>query len=278
MVAVISLLFIGLLTALLPFIDGLLEDIVPIALHAERYMDTLTGTNWFGEVYNIFFNLGISLIVLKFLYKGFNIYVGWVDGDADSDPIELLTNFLRAMVVAISFPTLYKWISSTVEELIDSLVSAIGLGTTTDFGSVISALENSNIFTGLITVIYFILFCVLYIQFLIRGMEILILRVGMPFACVGLIDNDKGVFTPYIKKIYQSTLGVLVQVVLCKLGVGLMLTGQVFWAIACMNLAIKAPKFLGEFILAGGGGNGNFINKIYYTSNMAKSAVKFLKK
>ena len=30
MVAVISLLFIGLLTALLPFIDGRLDDIVPI--------------------------------------------------------------------------------------------------------------------------------------------------------------------------------------------------------------------------------------------------------
>jgi hypothetical protein len=275
---IIGILIVTILTACLPVINDLLDNIIDIALHAENYMDTLTGSNWFGEVYGIFFSFGISLIVLKFLFKGFNIYVGWVDGDADADPLDLLTNFLRALVVAISFPTLYKWMSSVIEDLIDELVSAIGLGTTTDFDSVVGALENSNIFTGIITIIYFVLFFVLYIQFLVRGMEILILRIGMPFACVGLIDTDKGVFTPYLKKLFQSTLGIVVQVVLCRLGVGLMLTGQPLWAIACMNLAIKAPKFIGEFILAGGGGNGNFINKIYYTSNMARSVAKMIKK
>ena len=278
MIALISLTLVGILTAFIPVIDGLLADIIPIALHAERYMDSLTGSNWFSQVYNIFFNLGLSLIVLKFLYKGLNIYVGWTDGDADSDPLDLLTNFLKAMVVAIGFPTLYKWLTTVIEDLIDQTISAISVGTSTDFDSVISALENSNIFTGIVTFIYFILFCILYIQFLVRGMEIIILRVGMPFACVGLIDNDKGVFSPYVKKLYQSTLGVLVQVCLCKLGVALMLSGNVFWAIACMSLALKAPKFLGEFILAGGGGNGNLINKVYYTSNMARSVAGFFKK
>ena len=278
MAIIIGILIVTILTACLPVINDLLDNIIDIALHAENYMDTLTGSNWFGEVYGIFFSFGVSLIVLKFLFKGFNIYVGWVDGDADADPLDLLTNFLRALVVAISFPTLYKWMSSVIEDLIDELVSAIGLGTTTDFDSVVGALENANIFSGIITIIYFVLFFVLYIQFLVRGMEILILRIGMPFACVGLIDSDKGVFTPYLKKLFQSTLGIMVQVVLCRLGVGLMLTGQPLWAIACMNLAIKAPKFIGEFILAGGGGNGNFINKIYYTSNMARSVAKMIKK
>jgi len=241
-------------------------------------MDSLTGSNWFSSVYNIFFNLGLSLIVLKFLYKGLNIYIGWTDGDADSDPLDLLTNFLKSMVIAIGFPTLFKWLTIVIEDLIDKTMVAICVGTTSNFDSVLSSLENANIFTGIVTLIYFILFCILYIQFLIRGMEIIILRVGMPFACVGLIDNDKGVFAPYVKKLYQSTLGVLVQVCLCKLGVALMLSGNVFWAIACMSLALKAPRFLGDFILAGGGGNGNFINKIYYTSNMARSVAGFFKK
>ena len=95
MAIVISLLLVALLTGLLPFLDGLLTGIIPIALYAERYMDTLAGSNWFVKVSNIFFSFGISLIVLKFLYKGFNIYVGWVDGDADADPIDLLTNLNR---------------------------------------------------------------------------------------------------------------------------------------------------------------------------------------
>jgi hypothetical protein len=32
---------------------------------------------------------------LKFLKKGFETYVLWTEGDADADPLLLLTNFLK---------------------------------------------------------------------------------------------------------------------------------------------------------------------------------------
>jgi hypothetical protein len=278
MAIVISLLISAILIAAQPFLNELLKSIIPIALHAEEYMSSLTGSNWFNEVAGIFFSFGISMIVLKFLFKGFNIYIGWMDGDADADPIDLLTNFLRALVVAISFPTLYKWMTAIIEDLIDELIVAIGVGTSTEFSSIIESLASTNIFTMIVTLIFFILLAVMYIQFLVRGVEILILRIGLPFACVGLIDNDKGVFGAYIKKFYQSMLGILVQVVLCKLGISMMLSGHIFWAIACMNLSLKAPRFLSEFILAGGGGGGNFINKIYYTSNLVGSVKRAIGK
>ncbi|WP_326497917.1 conjugal transfer protein TrbL family protein [Clostridium sp. ZS2-4] len=35
-------------------------------------------------------------------------------------------------------------------------------------------------------------------------------------ACVGLLDADNGVFRTYIQKFFQSTLAVLVQIVLAK--------------------------------------------------------------
>jgi hypothetical protein len=44
-----------------------------------------------------------------------------------------------------------------------------------------------------------------------------------------------------------------------------------------MSLALKAPKFLSEFILMTGSGGGGMMNKIYYTSriyNMAKAVVR----
>ena len=277
MAIVITILIGAILTAALPFIDNILESIIPIALHAENYMSVATGTNWFYSVYDIFFSFGISVIVLKFLKKGFDIYVGWMDGDADADPLSLLTNFLRAMVVAITFPTLYKLLADVVTELTDQLLVAIGVGTSMDFTTIIAAIASAGIFTGLISLIFFVLFFILYIQFLVRGIEILILRIGIPFACVGLIDNDKGVFGPYLKKFFQSTLAIIVQLTLCKLGVGMMLNSKIFWAIACMSLALKAPKFLSEFILMGGSGGGGMMNKIYYTSriyNMAKTMIR----
>ncbi len=274
---VITILIGAILTAALPFIDDILKSIIPIALHAENYMSSATGTNWFNEVYDIFFAFGISVIVLKFLKKGFDIYVGWMDGDADADPLNLLTNFLRAMAVAICFPTLYNFLADVVTELTDQLLVAIGAGTAMDFTTIITGIVSAGIFTGIASLIFFILFFFLYIQFLMRGLEILILRIGMPFACVGLIDNDKGVFAPYLKKFFQSTLAVVVQLCLCKLGIGMMLNAHIFWAIACMMLAMKAPRFLSDFILMGGNGGGGMMNKVYYTSriyNMAKSAIK----
>ena len=74
----------------------------------------------------------------------------------------------------------------------------------------------------------------LYIQFLTRGLEILILRIGLPLACVGLMDNDNGIFRSYIQKFFQSTMAVLVQIVLAKLGVALMLNTHVFWGLAAL--------------------------------------------
>ena len=277
MAIVITILISAILSAALPFLDDILTRIVPIALHAENYMTMATGTNWFYNVYDIFFSFGISVIVLKFLKKGFDTYVGWTDGDADADPFLILTNFIRALAIAVCFPTLYKLLADVVTELTDQLLVAIGAGTSMDFGALVTGITTAGIFTGIVSLIFFILLFILYIQFLTRGMEILILRIGMPFACVGLIDSDKGVFGPYLKKFFQSTLAVVIQISLCKLGVGMMLNGKIFWAIACMSLALKTPKFLSEFILMTGSGGGGMMNKIYYTSriyNMAKAVVR----
>jgi hypothetical protein len=57
----------------------------------------------------------------------------------------------------------------------------------------------------------------------------------------------------------------------------MMLNSKVFWAIACMSMALKAPRFLSDFILMSSNGGGGMMNKIYYTSrvyNMAKSVIK----
>ena len=53
----------------------------------------------------------------------------WSDGDADEEPISLLTNFFKAMAVAVCFPTMYGWLAGIVEEMSDKMLEAIGLAT-----------------------------------------------------------------------------------------------------------------------------------------------------
>ena len=92
----------------------------------------------------------------------------------------------------------------------------------------------------------------------------------MPIACVGLVDNDKGVFKPYMTKFFQAMLTVIIQIALSKLGVGLMLNMHILWGIACMMLALRTPKFLQEFLVTTGGGGGNLINNAYHSVRLVQ--------
>ena len=102
---ILVLLIVALLNGAIAYIDTLLTDIVPLSLYAEQYMSTLAGVDLFQSLFDILFGFGVSLIVLKFLKKGFETYVLWSDGDADEEPLALLTNFFKAMAVAVCFPT-----------------------------------------------------------------------------------------------------------------------------------------------------------------------------
>lgn len=215
---ILVLLIVALLNGAIAYIDGLMEGIIPLTLYAEQYMSTLAGVDLFQSLFDIVFGFGVSLIVLKFLKKGFETYVLWSDGDADEEPIAILTNFFKAMAVAICFPTMYDWLATIVEEMSNKMLEAIGLATAYDWAGWVSGISSMGLVTAIFGLVFVIVYFILYFQFLMRGLEILILRVGIPLACVGLIDNDKGVFKPYMSKFFQSALSVVIQVSLAKLG------------------------------------------------------------
>ncbi|MEK4039443.1 conjugal transfer protein TrbL family protein [Paenibacillus sp. FSL F4-0122] len=270
---IILLLIIALLNGSLVYIDSLLKDIIPISLYAEKYMTLTTGANLLENLYDIVFSFGVALMILKFLKKGFEIYVLWTDGDPDEDPLFLLTNFFRSMAVAICFPTIYTWLGQIVEDLSNQLLGVIGQSTNYDWQMWVNALESAGLVTAVFGLIFVVCFFILYFQFLMRGLEMFILRVGIPLACVGLLDNDKGVFRAYAQKFMQSMLAVVIQIALAKLGVGLMLQNHVFWGMACMMLAIRTPRFLSDFLITTGG-NGGVVNNVYHSIKLVGMARK----
>jgi len=274
---ILVLLIVALLNGAIAYIDSLLVGIVPLTLYAEQYMSTLAGVDLAQTMFDIIFGFGVSLIILKFLKKGFETYVLWTDGDADEEPLSLLTNFFKAMAVAICFPTIYGWLGQIVEELSDQLLTAIGAATAYDWAAWVSGISSLGLVTAIFGLVFIICYFLLYFQFLMRGLEIMILRVGVPIACAGLLDNDKGVFKAYSQKFIQSTLAVVIQISLAKLGVGLMLNMHVFWGVACMILAIKTPKFLGDFLISTGGGGGGVVNNVYHSVRLVQMARGLIK-
>lgn len=277
MEVLLVLLIVALLNGAIAYINDLLTGIVPMTLYAEQYMTTVSGTNIAATLFNILFGFGVSLIVLKFLKKGFETYILWSDGDADEEPLSLLTNFSKALAVAVCFPTLYKWMADIVEDMTNQLLTAIGVTTNYGWQAWVNGISTMGLVTAIFGLIFIICYFMLYFQFLMRGLEIFILRVGVPLACVGLLDNDKGVFKAYLNKFFQSMLAVVVQIVLAKLGVGLMLNMHVFWGLACMMLAIRTPRFLQDFLITTGGGGGGVINNVYHSVRLIGMAQKLTK-
>lgn len=249
-----------------------LDTLVPLALYAEDHMAGIGFEN-FNFLFDIFFGYGVSLIILKFLKKGFDIYILWVDGDSDADPIMLLTNFFRAMATAIAFPTIYGWFAKIIENLSTEVMRVIGLNMDTNFVTIANQVASLGLFPAVMYLVFIIIFIYLYIQFIVRGLEIFILRVGIPLACTGLMDADKGVFKTYIQKFLQEFFTVLVQVVLAKLGLALMLNSHIsnmniFFGIAALLLAAKTPRFLQEFLIVSSSGGG--MNGVYSAARMVQ--------
>ena len=275
---ILVVLIVAVLNGCLVYIDGMLEGIVPMALNAELYMGTVSGTNVATTLTSIMLGFGVSLIILKFAKKGFDTYVLWNGSDAEEEPYFLIINFVKALAVAICFPVIYGWMAAIVTDMSGQILSAIGVATGFTWAAWVSGISSAGIVTAIFALIFMITYFMLYFQFLMRGLEMLILRVGIPIACAGLLDNDSGAFKNYLSTFFKSMLSVVVQIALAKLGVGLMLNMHVFWGVACMVLALRTPKFLAEFVIpAGGGGGHGAINNVYHSVRlvgMAKHLVR----
>lgn len=172
------------------------------------------------------------------------------------------------------------WLADITGNLTDELIAAIGVSTNYNWNAWTKGISTMGLVTAILGLVFVISYFMLYFQFLMRGLEILILRVGLPLACVGLLDNDKGIFKNYVMKFLQSMISVVVQVALCKLGVGLMLNlggnMNIFWGTACIVLAIRTPRFLAEFMVPSGG-SGGVVNNVYHSVRLIGMAKNLMK-
>ena len=84
MEVILVLLIVAVLNGAIVYIDEMLQELVPMTLYADQYMLAANGGSMVDVLFDIMLGFGISLIILKFLKKGFECYVMWTDGDPDS--------------------------------------------------------------------------------------------------------------------------------------------------------------------------------------------------
>lgn len=243
-------------------INVVFNNLIDMCFNSELYITGILGT----EVINldglkqIILSFSISLIVLKFLKKGFDTYISWTEGDSDTPPLIFITYFARALITAISFPILYDWLIGVSKDIAIQFMTALNMSEQYSIISSLTSLTFMSLFSAILALIALVLVFLLYIQFLMRGVEMLILKLGFPLACIGLVDSDKGVFAPFMKKFFQSIVTVIVQIALTKLAILLIATAQIIQATAVLLVALRTPKFLSEFMLTVNNGTTGLSN------------------
>lgn len=250
-------------------VDFVFDNLIDTGLYIEK-----TIGNSFSGLKSAVLAFGISLIVLKFLKKGFDTYVVWSD-DPNTDPKQLIVNFVKALVTALCFTTFYEWMYDILAEFNSTVLKNMNGDVSVTLKSVmahITNITNGNVVGLILALVFLICYIILYIQLIGRGFENFVLRVGIPIACTGLIEQNKGVFANYLNKLFQSTISVVVQIALLKLALILVVNVNLITSIACLLAAMKVPKILQEFMIPAGSAGMGGLNTIYYTSQMVRMA------
>ena len=99
-----------------------------------------------------------------------------------------------------------------------------------------------NIVGNTFYLIVSVLYILIYFQNLGRGVEMLVLRFGLPFACIGLLNADGGAFKGYIQKMIKVAFTVIVQLMLLKFSLILLESRHLILALATGLMAYRTPR------------------------------------
>lgn len=281
-----ELILTNLLTSIIGSVDNSINEafngLMDLCFNAEYTLTHNFGIPMlsFDNLKTVITSFALCLIILKFLKKGFDIYIIWTEGESDTPPLTFIMYFIRAIVVLISISILWDWCVDIIKSFGTSLLSAMSFQHTFTLTTAIANFASGGIFSAIIGLIAIMLFFILYIQFIMRGLEIWILKLGFPIACVGLVQADGGTFKSYLEKVLKSMITVVVQIILCKLALLLIASNQFIYMIATVILALKTPRFLQDIMMVSGGFSGtiNTISKTIELSEQLKRKFTQLRK
>ena len=271
---IFQIFFKDLLNAIIHKYLKAFEDMVGSLFRSAFMIETLPGIEStvlsvvvVQNAFQVMYGFMVGLLALKLLWKGFKVYILWRDGDSETPPGEMVIGAVFAMIIAVAFPLLYEIAVSVVMEISDALLGVLGFGGSTNTGNwVTNVIGNYEILPDqgelaviFLSVVFLVILMVLIGKLLLQGAELLIWRLGVPLAVIGLVDSDGGAWKPYIQMLFRNLATLLVQYFCIILGTHLIagntITG-LSMGIGFEILAFSAPKLLSQFMIPSGGGGG----------------------
>ncbi len=267
-------MFTGMITeaigSVLEFIDNPYTTIADLVFHADQYTEKSLGISGLSRLSGYILTTGYLLIVIKFLRKILGQYILQMEGDVDVPPSALAERFIKALIVAAGFSAVYEWGTEIGLDIIENSLSALSGVREVSLTDAVTAYLTGGFYLSATALAFVIMYFLLYLQFIRSGLEVLILRLGVSWAAVGILESDEELFKTYIQTFFHSFFTVLIQLVLLKMALALLFRSHGIWALAAMGITLSTPKFLQRFMIVSKG-EGGLMSKVYYAGSMARS-------
>jgi len=261
------------------FFDALMISLIENMLYVEKLFSSVLSADSIMNVYNYIYAFACGLVCQKFLAKGFKIYILWRDGDADSSIQDMLIGIAQAAVVMAGFPYLYDLMTDVTKALSNGIMSEFGLAGASA-GQLFQLYTSTGmLFELIIILIYAIMVFVLYVMLIKRGVELMVLRLGVPFAALGLVDSDLGVFKGYMQTLVKTLLTSIIQITLLSLSIRIMTNFGVvnlICGMAVISTAFSTPTLMQNLLIPTG--STNIVNKVYTGARLASAAKNLIRK
>lgn len=250
-----------------PVLDFINEGMFLNGFYNTFYIEKILGISddTLAVMQMLILGFGTFLLTLKLLVKLLNIYIFGVDGDNTVSPIEYLKSFCKGIIIMATFTVAYGWLGEVLKDFTEQILAIMGEVRWVNFATVGPGLGS------IFLLVYCIFVVILYINFMLNGIRMLFLRLAIPIACVGLIDNDNGIYAIFIKKIFQTGVTVCVQMILAQLSLIPMRSENpvdnfflpIILGIAILSYSLKITTDLNEIFLTGAAsGAGQKISSI----------------
>lgn len=272
---------IGLFLIAIAKAVGMVYDkvLLTFPLNIDYYMEQQGIT--FHSVRVVIYTFSIYLIVLKFVKKLFDVYALQVDGDPNADINVLVTSFFKAMVVAMSFTTIWSWLYDIVIDFGTDLIKAINIETVGQQIDSLLQLSNADIDIGspntILLPVFMFLVGLMFLLVFKNAVEFWLVRLGVPLACCGLLDADQGLFKQYTKILLKEILTILIRVFmlhisLCVLAIGGVSVFTLLVSFSSLIVGFTTPKILSELLIQQQQG-GRFMNTVYMGAMVLRGVI-----
>lgn len=202
----------------------------------------------FNAIYQVVFNFATYLLVIVFIAKAIKTYFMMREGDNEQNPVQLVIGMLKAVIIMICFKEIYTIGVGIVEEFLNSILSVMPLKNT----NLAEALSNNiqgGIFTAVACLVLLICWLLLICQFIMKGIELLVMRIGIPFASIGLLNSDGGVFPDYIRSFLMTAFTIVIQLSLLNVSILTLLTNKLIYGIAIAIVAVNTPMIMSKYMV-----------------------------